>query len=262
MTEEKMRVFAEMLVRWQPMMFRAYASALSLFAEYIREKRITGIRPKLIETTAEKVSEQQRQLLEDVFQCPVADWYTARELGTIAFQCPSGGLHISETRYLEVIANGKPAQPNQLGEVAITSTHQLAMPLIRYKLGDMAIFQSEPCPCGRGLPSLQEVVGRVQDFLVTADGRFVHGGYFPHTFRNWPEIFRYQVYQSDMKHLEVRLICKRDVDSLWLENLRKEIQHRFGEDMQIEIKLVDHFELTRAGKHRFIISDVKPDFVN
>ena len=136
------------------------------------------------------------------------------------------------------------------------------MPFIRYKIGDMAIYQPNPCPCGRGLPALQEVVGRIQDFLVTTDGRFVHGGYFPHTFRQWPEIFQYQVYQPDKKHLEIRLICRREVDSVWLENVRKEIQSRFGEGMEIAFKIVDHFELTRAGKHRFIISDVKPDFVD
>lgn len=262
MTEEKMLAFAKMLTRWKPVMIRAYASALSLLAQCIKENRINGIHPKLIETTAEKVSVQQRELLEDTFQCQVADWYTARELGTIAFQCPNRGLHVAETRYLEVVANGKHVLPGELGEVVVTSTHQFAMPLIRYKLGDMAMVETEPCSCGRGLPALREVVGRIQDFLVTADGHFVHGGYFPHTFRHWPEIFQYQVYQSDMKHLEVRLVCRRNVDTIWLENLRKEIQHRFGEDMQTEIKLVDHFELTRAGKHRFIISDVKPDFVD
>jgi phenylacetate-CoA ligase len=262
MTKEKMRAFAGMLLRWKPTMFRAYASALSLLAEFIKEHGMDGIRPRLIETTAEKVTPEQRELLESVFGCPVADWYTARELGTIAFQCPDRGLHVAETRHLEVVANGKPAGPGELGEVVVTSTHQFAMPLIRYKIGDMAILQGEPCTCGRGLPVLQEVLGRIQDFLVRADGHFVHGGYFPHTFRNWPEIFRYQVYQPDAGHLEVRLLCKSAVDTAWQKRLHSEIQDRFGEGMQIELKLVDHFDLTRAGKHRPIISDVKPDFVN
>jgi phenylacetate-CoA ligase len=262
MTEKKMESFAGMLIRWQPKMFRAYASALSLFAHFIENNKITGIRPRLIETTAEKVTNTQREFFEKVFQCPVGDWYTARELGTIAFQCPKGGLHVSETRYLEVVANGQPVEPGQLGEVVITSTHQFAMPLIRYKLGDMAIYETQPCSCGRGLPVLREVVGRIQDFLVTADGHFVHGGYFPYTFPQWPEISQYQVYQPDMQHIEVRLTCRSDVDSLWLNNVHDELQNRFGKDMRITIKIVDHFELTRAGKHRFIISDVKPDFID
>ncbi len=262
MTVERMDVFARMLVRWQPAMFRGYASAMTLFAEYIRDHGITGIRPKFIETSAEKVTAPQRELLEEVFQCPVGDWYTARELGTIAFQCPDGRLHVAETRHVEVVAHGAAAEPGELGEVVITSTHQFAMPLIRYKLGDMAILQADTCSCGRGLPVLQEVVGRVQDFLVTADGRFVHGGFFPHTFREWPEIFRYQVYQPDRKHLQVRLVCRRQVDEQWMSGVRKEIQHRFGEGMEISLNVVDNLELTKAGKHRPVISDVKPDFAN
>ena len=261
MAEKNMEAFAEMLVRWRPDMFRAYASALSLFARYLQDHGITGIRPKLIETTAEKITDPQRELLEGVFGCKVADWYTARELGTIGFQCPEGGLHVCETRYLEVIANGKPAAPGELGEVVLTSLHQYGMPFIRYKIGDMAVYDPKPCPCGRGLPVLREVVGRIQDFLLTADGHFVHGGYFPHTFREWPEIKEYQVYQPNSASLEVRIVCRRPVDSVWLERLGAEIQRRFGQGTKISIRIVDHIPLTKAGKHRFIISDVKPDFV-
>lgn len=262
MSEEKMRSFAQDLVRWKPAMFRAYASALTLFAQYIKDNHITGIQPKLIETTAEKVTDLQRELLEEVFHCKVADWYTARELGTIGFQCPEGWLHICETRFLEVITNGQEAQPGELGEVVVTSLHQYAMPFIRYKIGDMAVYEPGCCPCGRGLPRLREVVGRLQDFLVTPEGNFVHGGYFPHTFRQWPEIVRYQVYQPDKTHLNVRMVCKRDCGSGWLNSVQSEIQNRFGADMNISIEMVDEIELSSAGKHRFIISDVKPDFVS
>lgn len=261
MTETKMQQFAEMLVRWQPAMFRAYASALALLADYIQAHHIRGITPKLIETTAEKVTGPQRELLERVFQCKVADWYTAREMGTIGFQCPAGGLHICETRYLEVIANNRVVPPGELGEVAITSLTQYAMPFIRYKIGDMAIAEAGMCECQRGLPWLREVVGRLQDFLVTTDGHFVHGGYFPHTFRQWSQIARYQVFQPDKNHLEVRLVCRRNGDLDWLDEVRAELHTRFGADMQISLQLVDDIKLTPAGKHRVIISKVKPQFV-
>ena len=260
MNDQSMQVYAEMLVQWKPAMFRAYASALAMFAQYVKEQGIVGIRPRLIETTAEKVSVQQRQLLEEVFQCRVADWYSARELGTIAYQCPSGSLHVCETRYLEIVADDRVVQPGEMGEVAITSLHQEAMPFIRYKIGDMAIYEAGACRCGRGLPVLREVVGRLQDFLVTSQGHFVHGGYFPHTLRLWPEILRYQIYQPDQKHLELRLVCRNKNDTGWLDSLSEELHECFGDDMNIVFRLVDQIELTSAGKHRFIISDVRPDF--
>jgi len=261
MSESKMKAFAEMLLKWRPVMIRAYASALSLFAEYVRDRGYTGIRPKLIETTAEGISHPQRQLLETVFQCNVANWYTSREFGTIGFQCPVGGLHIAETRYVEIIAADKPAPPGTLGEVVITSTHQFTMPFIRYKIGDMAISDDTPCSCRRGLRHLAEIVGRLQDFLVTADGYFVHGGYFPHTFRAWPEIARYQVYQPDQSHIEVFLVCRHKDNVSWLDAVSHELQQRFGAAMHIAVHVVDEIKLNPAGKHRFIISEVKPDFI-
>ena len=261
MTDETMQIFAEMLVKWKPVMFRAYASSLSQFANYVKEHGISGIRPKLIETTAEKVSQPQRELMEEVFQCKVADWYSAREMGTIGYQCPAGSLHVCETRYLEILANDRVVQPGELGEVVITSLHQYGMPFIRYKIGDMAIYAEEACSCGRGLPVLKEVVGRLHDFLVATDGHFVHGAFFSHTFRLYPEIAKYQVYQPDRTHLEVRIILSSPVEPAWFEKVRQEIQHIFGEDMQIALTVVDNIPLTPAGKHRFIISEVKPEFV-
>lgn len=260
MTQAKMQSFAEMLVHWQPAMFKAYTSALSMFAEFIQEREIASIRPRLVETTAEKITEPQRQLFREVFDCAVADCYSSRELATIAYQCSKGGLHVCETRYLEVVASGQVVQPGQLGEVVITSLHQFAMPLIRYKIGDMGIYKAGNCPCGRGLPVLREIVGRTHDFLVTSDGQFVHGEFFAYTFRVKPEVVRYQVYQPDREHLVVHLVCKRDVDSSWLDGVRAEIQARFGESTQISLHIVDKIELTSAGKHRYIISEVEPTF--
>jgi len=260
MTEGMMRAFTEMLVHWQPVLIRAYPSALSLFACYVKEQRITDIRPRLIETTAEKLPEPQRQLLEEVFQCPVVECYSARELGTIAYPCETSGLHVCDTRYLEIVAKGQVVPPGQLGEVVVTSLHQFAMPFIRYKLHDMGILEVGDCSCGRGLPVLREIVGRMPDFLVTTDGQFVHGTLFAWVFGGKPEVARYQVYQPDRQHLEVRLVCRQNVESAWLESIRGELQARFGESMQISLRVVDNIELTPAGKHRLVISEVKPDF--
>lgn len=260
MTEAKMQSFARMLARWQPAMFRAYPSALCLFAQYIKDRGIASLHPKLVETTAEKVTNPQRQLLEEVFHCPVADCYSSRELGVIAYQCETGGMHVCETRYLEIVADGKVVPPGQLGEIVVTSLTQFALPFVRYKIGDLGIYEVGSCACGRGMPVLQEIVGRTSDLLVTSDGQFVHSTFLARTFRVKPEVVRYQVYQPDRQHLEVRLVCKQDVDSTWLRGVRDELQARFGASMQISLRVVDGIELTPAGKHRFVVSDIKPDF--
>lgn len=257
MTEANMKAFADMLVQWQPTILRAYAMALSLFAQFLKERGIEGIRPRFIELTSEKVTDRQRRLLEEVFQCKVADWYSSRELGTIAFQCPEGGRHVCETRFLEVVADGRVVEPGQLGEVVITSLHQYTMPFIRYKIGDLAVYEPGTCPCGRGLPVLRQVVGRTNDFVVTADGRFVESGYFDAVLETKSEIARYQVHQLDKQHLQVRLVCKREVDQDWLEDVRSELQAHLGADMHISLQVVDNIPLTSAGKHRCVTSAIE-----
>ena len=262
MTDVSMQAFAEDMVRWQPAMFRASASALSLFARFIRDRGITGIRPKLVETTAEKLMEPQRDILEEVFECPVADAYSSREMGMIAYQCEMGRQHVFEPRFLETVANGGVVSPGQMGEVAITSLSQFAMPFIRYKVGDLAVLDTNPCPCGRNLPVLHEVVGKKHDILLTADGQFVYGAFFARLFQDRPEVLRFQVYQPDRERLEVRLVCKQDVDPEWLDTVRAKIQAQFGASMKISLLQVDDIALTPAGKHRFIVSDVEPDFAS
>lgn len=261
LTEDKMKSFAEMLVRWRPTMMRAYGSVLVLFAQYIKTQGILDIRPKLIETTAEKITDSQRELFEEVFQCPVADCYTGREFGTIAYECKNGRLHVCETRYPEIIVKGKAAQPGEMGEVALTSLTQLTMPFIRYKNEDMAIIDPEPCPCGRGMPVFKEIVGRIMDFLVSADGQYISSAFLMSVFNTRPEVVRFQAYQPEKQQIDIRVVCNLPVSTVWLDEVKAEIQSRFGKATQVSIHIVDHIELTRAGKHRFIISDVKPDFL-
>jgi phenylacetate-CoA ligase len=259
MTEEKIRSFAEMLVHWQPVMFKSYPSALCLFARYVKEWGLKGIHPRYIETTSEKLTGTQRELLEEVFGCPVGDQYSSRELGTMAYPCEQGGLHVSaDLRLLEVVARGEVVPNGQMGEVAVTSLNQYAMPFIRYKNGDLATYETGNCTCRRSFPLLREIVGRTNDYLVTAQGQFVHPEFFAHTFRFRSEVVRFQVHQHDREHLEVRLVCGQPVSGSWLDNVRSEIQAHFGDGTQVSLKVVDQIELTPSGKHRYIISEVRP----
>ena len=260
MDELKMQDFAEMLLRWQPAMFRAYPSALYLFASYLKEQNVLNIRPKLIEVGAEKTTLQQRQLFEEVFQAPVADAYGAWESGSIAYQCPEGSLHIIENRYVELVSGDQVVPPGQMGDVVITPLNQYAMPFIRYKNNDIGILESASCACGRNMPVLREVVGRDCDLLVNPDGKVVHWSSIKITVEKIPGIYRYQVYQPDKQHIEVRLLCKQLPDAAKLEaHISNELQPCFGDKMLISVKLVNHIEFTKAGKHRYIISEVKPD---
>lgn len=262
MTEAKMKAFADMLVKWKPSMYKGYASVLTLFAEFVQQRGYE-LRPHFIEVTSEKLSQAQREIIEGVFQCPVADHYSCREMGTMAYQAPSGQiLALADMRYMEIVAQDNPVPPDTMGEVVMTSLTQYAFPFIRYKNNDLGLWDAAPASDGKPFPVIKELLGRTNDFLVSADGKFVHSEFFAYTFRVKPEVARYQIYQPDREHLEVRLTLKQEVSPAWLEAAKSEVQERFGQGTQVTLEVVDDIELTKAGKHRYIISKVKPDFTS
>jgi phenylacetate-CoA ligase len=157
---------------------------------------------------------------------------------------------------LELVEDGKRVESGQMGEVVITSLHQYAMPFIRYKNGDLGIYELGSCACARGLSVLREIAGRINDITVTTEGDIVHGFFFSSLFFHRTHVVRFQVYQPDRQHLEIRLVCKEDAGSEWLEDIRNDIRARFGASMQISFQMVDDFEMSPAGKHRHVISEV------
>ena len=262
MTKTKLREFANMLMEWQPVIIRAFPSALKIFSEYIKNEGIPGINPKVIETTSEQLMVSDRQLFEEVFNCKVADCYSSRELYEMAYQCPEGGLHVCEPVFLEIISDGQIAQNGQIGEIAATSLTKFGMPFIRYKNNDLGILERNGCSCGRGLPILKKVVGKKYDSIVTIDGTVVDGQFVSTIFREKPEVVKFQAYQRDRKHLKVRLVCNQMVDMQWIGNIKKELQTMLGDGMHIKISIVDRIELSPSGKHHFLKSEVSTDFLS
>jgi phenylacetate-CoA ligase len=261
LTEQKMQEFAKMLIRWKPAIVIAYPSALGIFAGYLNEQRIFNINPKLVEVGGEKITPEQRQMFEDVFRAPVANYYGSWESGVLAYDCPAGNLHVMENRYIEAVSNNTVVAPGQMGEIVITSLNHYAMPFIRYKIGDVGIIETTNCSCGRSMPVLREVTGRTSDLLVDTDNRLVHWSSFYTIMRKKPEVLRYQLYQPDREHIKVRLESKQELEPAYLENIKSLLQPCFGENMMISVELVDQIELTPAGKLRSIISDVKPELL-
>jgi phenylacetate-CoA ligase len=127
----------------------------------------------VVVTGAMTLHDHYRETIERVFACPVHSRYGAIETGQLAHPCPAGRRHLaSETILLEVVReDGSLAPPGELGEVLVTTLRNRAMPLLRYRLGDLAAIAADHCPCGRGLPVLERLVGRTHEVLIDVHGR-------------------------------------------------------------------------------------------
>ncbi len=244
----------------KPTFILAYVESIDELARFARRNDQTVHSPRAIMTTAGTLYPEMRSTIEDVFDTEVYNRYGSREVGDIACECPEHeGLHISApTHYVEILDdNGEPVEPGEPGEVVITSLTNYSMPLIRYRIGDIAVKAENSCSCDRGWPLLSEVKGRVSDVFVTADGTRIHGEFFTHLFyhEEWVETF--QVIQEAVDEIRVKVVV-RDDDDLPIERVDT-IQNSIHEAMNecsVNFEFVESIERSDSGKYRYTVSKV------
>jgi phenylacetate-CoA ligase len=262
MTEEDMLGYCKIINNHKPRLITGYASALYLFSEFIQKNNLKIYTPKGIISSAETLYDHQKVKIESVFGCKVLNRYGCREVGNIAHECEEqSGLHINvEHVIVEIVdENGKTCEPGQTGEIVITELDNLAFPFIRYKIGDLGVLSDRNCSCGRQFPMLESVKGRVFDIIVGTNGNHLTGTFWTILLREYIQgINRFQIIQEEYGKLLLRLIVNNQYNEKEKENMIKKIKEKCGEDMAIDIELVDEIPLTESGKHRFIISKVSP----
>lgn len=256
-TEESLARFQTLLHQFRPRIIQAYARSAVLFARWIEATGTRAYHPTALVTSAEVLEDDDRTLLERVFGCPVFNRYGCREFSVIASECPAHtGLHtMAEGLYVEIeTPDGRPARPGETGCILVTDLLNAAMPMIRYRIGDMGAWADGSCPCGRSLPRLERVAGRVTDFLVGSDGRLVSGVYLAtYVVAHRPSLGQVQICQDRRGHVTYR-ICPGPghdpvLDAAYLDEATR--QH-LGHGTTADVEVVA--ELPRAASGKFVFS--------
>jgi phenylacetate-CoA ligase len=264
-TEASLAAFHTELLRYRPRIIQAYARSAVLFARYTQACGLTPHRPHGIVTSAEVLEEDERRLLEDVFGCPVYNRYGCREVSVVASECMAhSGLHVmAEGLYVEIETPNGAAAPGEMGSILVTDLLNLAMPLIRYRIGDLGAWASGVCSCGRGLPRLERVAGRVTDFLVGDDGRLVSGVFLAtYVVAQRPSLGQVQIRQHEAGAVTYRIKPGRDFNTNGdLEYLRSTTRRYLGDSTRIDSELVQELPAEPSGKFLFSRSTVSPRFL-
>ena len=264
MSEEAMEKYAARLRRFKPHIIIGYPSALTEFAEFCKRRRVTGIRPRALMASGERIYPHQKQILESVFACPVFIIYGTNEFATVAGECEEhNGLHVfDDMLYVEIITErGRPAQSGEIGEIVITDLTNFRMPFLRYRTGDLAVPTDMTCPCGRGFPLIDRIEGRAFDVVVSPNGKSAGGFFWTFLSRAVPGIKRFQIEQRDRSGVIFRLVPGSDWRVEYKADLEKKIRENFGEDFGVIFDIVDDIPLTPSGKFRFIVSKVEERLV-
>lgn len=258
MSEARMDEYLRIIRRMRPRMMFGYASAMARLAARARSIGVSladaGVR--VVFVTGETLYPDQRKIIEAVFGAPAANGYGARDAGFIAHQCPSGSLHVgSEHIVLELVdGEGNAVPPGESGEIVVTHLATAAFPFIRYRTGDMAVQSLQSCPCGRGLPVLEQVLGRSTDFIRTRSGTVMHALALIYEVRGQPGVRAFKFLQAEDLSIELQVAATADftgeVEGRTLEGL----QRRLGADTPMRIARVEHIPPERSGKHRYVES--------
>ena len=262
MSDETVAGFVERLNREKPSTYVAYANAMYLIARYVRQRNLAGYhRPKSIITSAEMLTDHQRRLIEEVFGCPVYNRYGSREFSVIASECSAhDGMHIAaDTVLVEVVRGTRTCGTNEEGQLVITDLHNYAMPFIRYLIGDVGVLLDSHCPCGRTLPLMDIVGGRVTDFVVTPEGTVVSGAAMTIYFiARVPGVTQAQLVQKRQDFILLRLATDQSYGDVSKRMIAESVERFFGPRMRYDIEPVESIPLESSGKYRFSISEIDP----
>ena len=261
-TDERVRSFHQQYERFRPRIILAYAQSLVHITKRLQD---AGLKvkhaPQSIVTSAEMLTPDDRELVESYFRCRVFNRYGCREVSVIASECEQhDGMHImAEGLYVEILDGDQPAKEGNLGSVVVTDLRNLAMPLIRYRIGDMSSINSAPCICGRSLPRLNALQGRITDFLVADDGRLVSGAFLSiYLLADRPGLGRVQVIQSYPGQVCIQLTGIGQSATQLQEDiayLQSAVKRHLGPGTQFEYKIVDSIPNSASGKFIFCKSE-------
>lgn len=245
--------YSRALCAYAPDYIDSYPSSVATLASLLEEARLPAPRPRAVITSSETLTVPQRELVERVFgRC--FDQFGCTEQSGFASQCEYGAYHVHpEYGIMEILRpSGDPARPGETGEIVCTSFTNDAFPLLRYRVGDLAVVGEPGCPCRRAFPVLQEIVGRIDDALFTPDGRTI--GRLDPVFKGRRTIREAQIVQLSSARVVVRIVPGSDYTDEDGVSVVQELKARLGRDMDISVDRVAAIERTTGGKFRAVVN--------
>lgn len=263
MDEAAMLQFHRELLASPPAILFGHAHSLFLFAKFMENKRLSGIKPRGILSTCMVLHDFERKTIEHVFGCRVTNRYGCEEVSLIACECPEGNMHLNcDTLIVEFIRDGQSVPPGEPGAIVVTDLSNYGMPFIRYKVGDVGIPSSKTsCPCGCTYPIMESLEGRVADYVVTPDGNYISGISLTENFAmHLPGVKQMQIVQERIDFLVFRIVKGELFSELTIQDINRLAQERFGDQMNCQVEYVDTIQSESSGKYRFCISKLPNPF--
>lgn len=249
--------YVEALRRTGVQWMTGYAVSFYLLARHILEQKLDVPPLRAVITTSEKLTPEMRAVMEQAYRCRVFEEYSTVENALFASECGHGRLHVSpDVGIVEILRpDGTACMPGEVGEVVATCLMRSFQPLIRFRLGDLAAWDDEPCPCGRSMPVIKEVVGRIEDVVVGPDGREMvrfHG-----IFVDQPHVREGQIVQEALDRIVARVVAAPGFGKDDESDIIRRIKQRLGDGVRVSVECVERIPRSASGKYKAVISHVR-----
>ena len=242
------------LQRFAPEILQAYPSTAYALAQFM-EQRNCHLSIPVIFTASEPLYPHQRELIEERFGARVMDMFGMAERVAFATECEFESMHVNpDYSYVELVdADGQPTR--DVGYVVGTTFHNLAMPLVRYRLSDRTRWIPGKCRCGRPFPMIESVTGKLEDSIFGSNGAFVSPSVLTFAFKGLRNIRKSQVAQVAPERWEIRLVPTPafgvDDRQKLIENIRKLVDP----GVNVKVVLRDEIPCTPSGKFRWVVNE-------
>jgi len=261
MTDELQEKYYQGMMKYKPVSIWGYAGGLFIFADFIEKNHPDTCFDfiKAIFTSSEMLWPHQRETINRVFgDNKVYDQYGSREL-YMASECSAHkGYHIhSEVIFAEVVnENGSWCKPGELGNIIFTDLSNHAFPFIRYEIGDLGVIEEDgQCDCGRWLPRLRKVEGRMGDIITLSD-RVLTGPNFATLFSDIRGIENYQIRQDKIDEIKIVMVADKNYTEEFEHYVKSAVESMVNKDTRVITILTDKIEVPESGKRQYIISEV------
>lgn len=235
-----------------------YPSTLYILAQHVLSRNTTLPMTAAI-SSSETLHPVQRATIEEAFECDLYDFYAQAERVVFAGECSHhSGKHVAEEYgFFEVLdEDGNSVPDGTMGYVVGTSLYNLAMPLIRYRTGDVSAVVTGECECGRVHRRLHDVTTKAEDMVVTPDGRLISPSVLTHPFKPFKNIEKSQIIQFARDEIVVRIVAGAGYTDETERLLTERLSERLGREMRIRIEVVEDIPREPSGKFRWVISHI------